>query len=143
MSGNKSIENGDEVSLNFDLLVDGELISSSQEDGVLTFTVGQGQIIPGLEASLLGLKLGDEFDVIIPPEEGYGEYLEEAFEAIDKSAFGDEIEVGEDYYFEDEDGEVIVVTIAKVEGDEVIVDYNHPLAGKTLHFKGSIAEIQR
>jgi len=141
MSENKTVENGNTVGLNFDLMVDGELVSSSQEDGPLTFTIGEGQVVPGLEAALLGLKLGDSFDVVIPPEEGYGSYDENAFESIGKDSFADEIEVGEDYYFEDENGDMIVVTIAEINKDEVVVDYNHPLTGKTLNFKGTVAEI--
>lgn len=141
MSGNKTVENGAKVGLNLDLLVDGELVSSSQQDGLLSFVIGEGQVVPGLEAGIIGLKTGDTFDIVLKPEEGYGDYNEEAFEVLDKTAFEDELEVGEDYYFEDEDGELVVVTVTEINGEEIVVDYNHPLAGKTLHFKGTVDQI--
>ncbi len=141
---NKTITSGSRVTLEMDLyLEDGELVASTKEDGALTATVGNNEIIPGLEEGLMGKASGDTFDIEVEPEQGYGEYDEDAFDTIPLEMFEDaDIEVGEDFFFEDEDGEPVVVRIEEIDGDEVVVDFNHPLAGETLRYKGTIVKVE-
>lgn len=143
MSTARTIEWGNTITLDMELrLEDGELVSSTKEDGPLTFAIGKGEIVPGLEEKLIGLKVGDTFTVTLEPLDGYGEYDDDAFELVEREMFAEDIEVGEDYYFEDEDGNLTVVTVAEIREDGVVVDYNHPLAGEILTFSGTVVGIE-
>jgi FKBP-type peptidyl-prolyl cis-trans isomerase 2 len=138
----KVIEWGSTITVEMELkLDDGELVSSTKEDGLLSFTVGKGEVVPGLEEKLIGMKVGEAFSITLEPEEGYGDYDEDDFELVDRSVFAEEIEVGEDYYFEDEEGNLMIVTVAEIRDDGVVVDYNHPLAGEILYFNGKVVSI--
>ncbi len=139
----KKLEPGKRVTLDITLkLANGELISSSKEEGPLTFTVGDESVVPGLEAGLLGLCEGESFDIQVAPEEAYGVFDEDAYELVPSDAFADEIEEGEDYVFEDEDGEPIIVTVAEISEEGVLLDFNHPLAGEALNFTGVITKVE-
>ncbi|RJO64778.1 MAG: peptidylprolyl isomerase [Myxococcales bacterium] len=136
------IQEGSTVTIELDVHTsDGELISSSAEDGPLTFVMGQKQVVPGLERSLSGLKPGDPFNVTLEPNDAYGDYNEDGIEVMPRDAFGEEIVEGEDYFFEDESGGTVIVTVVELVDEGVVVDFNHPLAGETLRFKGKILEI--
>ena len=115
-------------------LPDGEVLDESGSQP-FSFIFGQGQIIPGLERGIEGMSVGEERDVVLPPEEAYGEYDEEAIQEVPKSVFGDmEISVGMSFNARTPDGRTLPVTIKEIKEDSVIVDFNHPLAGQTLHF---------
>lgn len=132
------------VSLNF-TVKDGEeqIIDSSEGGAPLVYLHGQKNIIPGLEAALEGKAIGDEFDVTIEPEEGYGEYNEEILQVMPKEAFQgvETIEPGMVFTAQTQNGPV-QLAVTKIEGEEVTVDPNHPLAGKTLNFTGSVIEVR-
>lgn len=137
-----SIENGSSVKLELDLYIGSEMISTTADEGPVEFTMGEGQMVPGLEAALLGLQKGEGFDIVVKPEEAYGDYDEDAYEVLDTDVFEDaEIVEGEDYFFEDENGDMVIISISEITEDGVIADFNHPLAGETLRFKGQVLTV--
>ncbi|AEP31115.1 FKBP-type peptidyl-prolyl cis-trans isomerase [Brumicola nitratireducens] len=132
------------VSLNFTVKDSEEQIIDSSEGGApLVYLHGQKNIIPGLEAALEGKAIGDEFDVTIEPAEGYGDYNEEILQVMPKEAFQgvETIEPGMVFTAQTQKGPV-QLAVTKIEGEEVTVDPNHPLAGKTLNFTGSVIEVR-
>src|SRR5690606_11893877 len=124
---------------------EGDVLDSSETDGALVYLHGAGEIIPGLEDAIAGKSVGEQFQVIVPPDRGYGEYDEALIQEIDRSNFGemqDEIEVGMEFEAEDEDGVPYVVAIVEIGDETVTVDGNHELAGMTLHFDVTVADIR-
>ena len=126
------------VQLDYTLtLSNGEIYDSSDETGHVEYIQGQGLIISGLEEALYGMAVGDEKDVVVPPDVGYGEYDPEAVQTLPRDVFPAEMELEPgmpiDLYDEDADEE-IEAFIAEVDDDGVVVDFNHPLAGETLNF---------
>lgn len=132
------------VTLHYKLhLGDGVTIDQSDPNDPLVYLHGNGDIVPGLEAALVGLSKGARKDVVVGPDEGYGERDPDGVEVLPMSEFEDQpVEAGDEFWAEDEDGDEISVTIVKVEGDQVTVDYNHPLAGKTLHFSVDVLDVR-
>ena len=133
------------VTMHYELKDDqGELLDSSKGQDPLVYLQGAGNIIVGLEEELLGKAVGDQIQAVIPPEKGYGMPVEALVQTVPKAAFGDEIdkvEVGMRFQAETEQGPVPVV-VTGIDGENVTVDGNHPLAGKELHFSVSIAEVR-
>lgn len=125
-------------------LEDGSLVSSSEERGPLRFVFGRGEILPGLERRLEGMEPGQEQAFLIPPEEGFGEASPEAIRTLPLQAFppGLELRPGLILYFRDETGESHPFTVLGVEGERVTVDFNHPLAGKTLRITVAVREVR-
>ena len=118
-------------------LANGEVYDSSDETGPLEYIQGQGHIISGLEEALTGMAVGEEKDVVVTPDVGYGEYDPEAVQSLPLDVFPPDMELEPgmaiDLYDEDADEEVEAY-VAEVEEDSVLVDFNHPLAGETLNF---------
>ncbi|MEH6710799.1 MAG: peptidylprolyl isomerase [Paraglaciecola polaris] len=132
------------VSLNYTVKdAEGELIDSSENAAPLVYLHGQKNIIPGLENALMGKAPGDEFKVTVGPEDGYGEYNEEILQVVPREAFKgvESIEKGMVFSAEGQNGPV-QLRVAGIEGDDITVDPNHPLAGKTLTFSGSVIEVR-
>ena len=122
----------------------GEVIDSSAGAEPLVYLHGAGNIIAGLEKALLGKAVGDELDVSIEPEEAYGEYSAELISTIGREMFEgvDELQVGMQFHASAPDGGMQIVTIRDIDGDEVTIDGNHPLAGQQLNFKVKIATVR-
>jgi FKBP-type peptidyl-prolyl cis-trans isomerase SlyD len=125
------------VTLDYILTVDGEIIDESGEAGAIEFLQGHGQVIPGLERALYGMTVGDHKEVLIAPVDGYGEYDEEAYAEIPLSEFPPEIplEEGVELQLKDQDGDVFDAYIDEVRENTVLLNFNHPLAGKELYFE--------
>ena len=133
------------VSIDYTLTNDaGEVIDSSAGGAPLAYLHGAGNIIPGLEKALEGKQAGDELNVSIEPEDAYGEYLAELVSTLNRSLFEgvDELEVGMQFHASGPDGGMQIVTIRDIEGDDVIVDGNHPLAGQRLNFKVKVVAVR-
>jgi len=112
-----------------------EQLDTNVGQPALEFISGQGQIIPGLEKELLNLKVGDNSEVTVKPEDAYGEYHEEAVQSTPKEQFSDiELTEGMTLYGTGENGETIQVIVKEIGENDVIIDYNHPMAGITLVF---------
>ncbi len=122
---------------------DGNIIDQSQAGQPMAYLHGSQNIIPGLENALTGKKAGDEVSVRVSPEEGYGERLEAMTQTVPIDLFEDRDSVREGMQFHAQtDAGVQVVTVTKVEGDQVTVDGNHPLAGMYLNFDVRIADVR-
>lgn len=121
----------------------GEVIDSSEGREPLPYLHGKGNIVPGLEKALEGKQAGDKLNVVVSPEEGYGPHVESLVQVVPKSAFQGvpNVEPGMQFQAESNMGPVSVV-ITAVEGDNVTVDGNHPLAGETLHFAVEITQVR-
>ena len=133
------------VTMNYEVADDqGQLIDRSEEGGPLAYIHGNGQLIPGLETALEGRGKGDKVAVDVPPEQGYGERDEEGVQIVARNQFDDsvEIEVGMQFEAEDDDEGHQIVTVAAVDGENITLDTNHPLAGKNLRFEVEILDVR-
>jgi FKBP-type peptidyl-prolyl cis-trans isomerase SlyD len=122
---------------------EGDVLDSSEGHEPLAYIHGGGNIIPGLEAALLGKSAGDTLKVSIPPEEAYGLRNDDLVQAVPKSAFHgvDEILPGMQFHTDTTDGGQLV-TVVDVQGDMVILDGNHPMSGQTLNFDVQVTEVR-
>ncbi|MEO1885294.1 MAG: FKBP-type peptidyl-prolyl cis-trans isomerase, partial [Methylococcales bacterium] len=105
----------------------GTILDQSTEDNPLIYLHGQGNIVIGLENALTGKTIGDTLDVTVTPDEGYGNREDYMVETVNHSMFEglDEISIGKQFHAEGNTGPV-VVTVTKIEGDEITIDGNHP-----------------
>ena len=132
------------VTLNYTLTNDqGEILDESQ-DGSFLYMHGAGGIIPGLESLLEGKSASDTFTAHIEPADGYGERDDSMVQVVPRDMFDKEhpIEEGIQFHAESPEGDMLTVTVTKVEGDEITVDGNHPLAGIPLNFDIKITDIR-
>lgn len=118
-------------------LDDGEVFDSSLEGAPLTFTVAAGQMIPGFEAAVLGMALGEKTSIRIPPEEAYGQRFDELVLEIPRESIPLETVVGQQL-FSATGGSIIVTAIGTA---TATIDGNHPLAGKALTFEIEMVKI--
>lgn len=133
------------VSLAYTLTVDGEVLDSAGADDPLEYLQGHSQIIPGLERALTGLSVGDELEVVVEPDDAYGDYDEEEVDSIPRDAFPPDFDpaVGDDLQLRDtETGATFNATVVELLDNAVKVDFNHPLAGKSLTFQVQIAGLR-
>jgi FKBP-type peptidyl-prolyl cis-trans isomerase SlyD len=138
------IEDGIVVSLDYKLKVGDEIVDSSEETGAIQFLQGSGEIIPGLERELYGMMAGDSKQITVASEDAYGEIDPDEIQEISIFEFPREIplEPGLELEMEDEDGHVEIARVVDVGEFEVTLDFNHPLAGKELHFEVEIAGLR-
>ena len=139
-----SVQDGVVVSMEYSLHVDGELLDTSDGQGPLQFLVGYGNVISGLEQEMMGMKIGDSKAVVVQPEDGYGEFDEEAFITVPRDQFPKDIpvEVDTELTVRDDEGHARYARVDSVEGDNVRLDFNHPLAGAELHFHVKIVALR-
>lgn len=129
------IENGNVVDVHYTgKLTDGSVFDSSEGREPLRFQVGSGQIIPGFESAIIGKNVGDKVTVTIEPSDAYGEAREDLFVKIPNDKLPGKVEVGQILEASSEDGRSSQVLVHEVNEDHVIIDGNHPLAGKELVF---------
>ena len=139
------IDNQTVASIHYTLtLPTGELVDTTEGDEPLRFLVGAKQIIPGLEDALMGKEKGEELDVVVEPENGYGEVDETLVQQLPRDMFTgiDNIEVGMEFQTQGQDGQAHYVIVVDVTDDEITVDGNPEFAGKTLHFKVKIDDVR-
>ncbi|MBN8226805.1 peptidylprolyl isomerase [Corallococcus macrosporus] len=138
------IANGKVVALEYRLhLGDGQVIDQSAPGQPLAYLHGHGQIVPGLEGALGGLGVGESKQVVVAPDQGYGNHNPEGVRTVPRSMLppGFAPQVGQTLMAQTEDGN-IPLRIQTVNPDSVVVDLNHPLAGKTLHFDVTVREVR-
>lgn len=123
-------------------LDDGSIFDSSENSGPLEFVFGRGVLIPGLEEEIKGLKIGDRKLVVVPVDKAYGPRQEDATQevAIDQLPKETELKIGVQLSARDPSG-VISASIVEVKAHSVIVDFNHPLAGKQLTYDIEVVDI--
>jgi len=139
------IEANTRVTLNFSLSLEtGEEVDTNFGQDPVTFVMGDGSLLPGFERRLLGMRSGDEAEFKIPPEEGFGAPQEDNIQRMPRSDFdGDApLEPGMLFSFADAAGDEVPGMVAAVDDDVVTVDFNHPLSGRTIHFKVRIARVE-
>jgi FKBP-type peptidyl-prolyl cis-trans isomerase 2 len=138
------VSEGKQVKVHYTLKVDGEVVDSSKEREPLEVKIGSQQVIPGFEKALMGMKAGEKKSFQVTPEEGYGHEDPRAVQEIprDKLPPDREPEVGMKLFTRGPQGEIITGKIVEVREDVVVMDFNHPLAGKTLDFDVEVVEIK-
>lgn len=144
MSEILKVADGQVVSMEYLLKVDGETIDSSEDHGPIEFVQGVGNIVPGLERELYGMAIGESKDVVVSAKDGYGEIDSEASMEVARDQFPEDIpmEVGTQLELEDESGHPMHARIEQVGETSVRLDFNHPLAGKELFFTVKIAGLR-
>ncbi len=125
-------------------LQDGQVFDSSLERDPIEFTIGGGQIIPGLEKGLIDMKVNDRKTIEIPQAEAYGDVQKELFQEVPKEQLPQEItpEVGMGLVAKNPDGSERQLRVAEVKDDSIVIDANHPLAGKELILDVEVVEIK-
>lgn len=135
---------GTQVTLHFAIkMADGTLVDSTFDGSPATFSVGDGNLLPGFEQVLMGLCAGDEKEFPISPEQGFGQRNPNNIQEIPKNSFADDIELEEGLMvsFADAQQAELPGVVAEVNGDVVKVDFNHPLAGRDLIFEVRIIAV--
>lgn len=124
-------------------LDDGTVFDSSREKTPLEFTLGNGEIIPGVENAVRGMNEGEEKQIKIPPEEGYGPRNDEAVMKISKDQLPQDVDpqVGMILQGGTQDGGTVRLRVIDVKEDSLTVDANHPLAGENLNFDLELVEV--
>ena len=122
----------------------GEVIDSSEGAEPLAYLHGAGNIIPGLENALVGKTAGATLQVAVAPEDGYGEIHPQLIETVPREAFEgiDTIEPGMAFEAQGSDGQARRIVVKEVNGDEIIIDGNHPLAGVDLNFDVEVVSVR-
>jgi FKBP-type peptidyl-prolyl cis-trans isomerase SlyD len=135
---------GKKVSIEYTLTLENkEVVDTNVGKQPLTFVQGSGQIIPGLDKSLVGMKVGESKRVTVKPEEGYGPVRKDAIIEVDKSKLPpDARKAGAQVQAQSQAGQVHVGKVTKIKDNTATIDFNHPLAGKTLFFDVKILDIQ-
>jgi FKBP-type peptidyl-prolyl cis-trans isomerase SlyD len=140
------------VSLTYDLTVDEgdnkELMERATRENPLTFMFGMGMMLEAFERNVEGLTVGDKFSFQLTPEEAYGEYVEKNVVELPKKVFEvdgkfdeERIAEGETLPMMDNQGNRLMGSVLEIQEDVVVMDFNHPLAGETLHFDGEIIDV--
>ena len=123
-----------------------DVLDSSKDGEPLAYIHGMGNLIPGLENALEGKSADDELSVSLQPDQAYGEHDEELVQIVPLEHFDgvDSLQVGMQFHASsgDDDEDEMLVTVVDIEGDQVTVDGNHPLAGQTLNFEVKVVEVR-
>ncbi len=148
------ISEGMFVSLTYDLNVgegeERELMEKATAEQPLTFMYGMGMMLEAFEKHINGLKAGDKFSFTLSPEEAYGEFVEENVVELPKNIFEIEgkfdcerIAEGQTVPMMDSSGNRLMGSVTEVKDEVVVMDFNHPLAGETLHFEGNVLDVHQ
>lgn len=140
------------VSLTYDLTVDEdgqkELMERATKENPLTFMYGMGMMLEAFEKNIDGLKVGDKFSFTLTPEEAYGEYIESNVIELPKNIFeidgkfdDERIKEGETLPMMDSNGNRLMGSVLEIKPEVVVMNFNHPLAGETLHFEGEVIDV--
>jgi len=138
------VETGKQVSIQYTVSIEPEgVVDSNVDSDPLTYIQDAQQIVPALEKALEGVQIGETTDISIIPRDGYGERSEKAFQEVDKSLVPEEAQkVGTVLQGRDNSGGVVNVRVAEAKDQTVVLDFNHPLAGKTLQFSVKVLDVQ-
>ena len=143
--GGTQAKTGDTVKVHYTgTLEDGSVFDTSLDREPLEFTLGQGQLIPGFEQAVIGMRIGESKTVNIPVDLAYGPYNDELISVIDRDKLpeGMNPEVGQQLLAQQPDGQTGIVTVIDISETSVTIDANHPLAGKDLTFEIELIEIE-
>ena len=136
------------VALSYALTVDGKIADQSTDEQPLEFIFGMGMLLPDFEKNIEGKTNGDEFKFTLTPENGYGELNAEAVVELPKEIFMVEGQIAEEVLtvgnvlpMGDNQGNKMMGTVKEVKDDVIVMDFNHPMAGKTLNFEGKVLSV--
>ena len=139
-----AVKAGDTVRIHYTgTLQDGSRFDSSEGRDPLEFTVGEGQIIPGLDKAIPGMEKGEEKTVEVPCAEAYGPVNPDARQSIPREGIPDDIplDIGSRLQMQTPEGQAVPVTVVAADDETVTLDANHPLAGQDLTFAIQLVEI--
>lgn len=142
----ETISDGVVVTMDYTLrLEDGTVIESSQGQEPLEYLHGQGQIIPGLESGVAGMRVGESRQVVVPAAQAYGERADDQIHTLARAQFppDEPLVAGMMFYGQDSMGNSFPVTVLEVNPDTVVVDLNHPLAGEDLYFDITVRALRQ
>ena len=138
-----AIEANQIVSLEYEVRDGDKVVDSNIGGAPLVFMFGKGQIIPGLENGIAHMSIGEKGDVLVKAADAYGEYNQEAQQEVPKDQFaGIDLEIGMSLYGQGEDGGTVQVIVKEIRDENVLIDFNHPLAGKDLMFSVTINNVR-
>jgi FKBP-type peptidyl-prolyl cis-trans isomerase SlyD len=140
-----AIEQNKVVTMNFTLKDDeGNLLDSTEKGGPFSYISGTNMVLPKLEEALSGMLIGSKKNLKLEAKDGYGNYNDDAIQVVGKENFPEDIvlEVGMEYMANSPDGVKMPFTINNVDGEEITIDFNHPLAGKNLNFDIELLNIR-
>ncbi|MBY4678232.1 FKBP-type peptidyl-prolyl cis-trans isomerase [Marinobacterium arenosum] len=139
-----SIGPNTKVTLNFAIkLEDGQLVDSNFDSQPATFTVGDGSLLEGFEQALFGLQVGSHETLQIEPEQGFGMHNPSNIQRLPRTQFEDmALEEGLVISFQDPTGGELPGVVSRIDEQHVAVDFNHPLAGKSLQFEVKIVSVE-
>ncbi len=138
-----AIEANQIVSIQYEVRDGQEIVDSNIGGTPLVFMFGKGQIIPGLENGIVNMATGENAEVLVKSADAYGDYNEEAQQEVPKEQFaGIDLNVGMTLYGQGEDGGTVQVIVKELKEEHVIIDFNHPLAGKDLMFSVTLNAVR-
>jgi FKBP-type peptidyl-prolyl cis-trans isomerase 2 len=138
----ETVSNGRVISLEYTVkLEDGQPVDTNVGQDPLTYTHGANQIIRGVEAAVEGMEVGQTKQVVVSPTDAYGDRDPNAVHEVPKAKVPQEAKVGTMLHGKDAGGREIRPTVSAIKDDTVVLDFNHPLAGKTLHFDLKVVNI--
>jgi len=138
-----AIEANQIVSIEYEVKDGDKVVDSNVGGDALVFMFGKGQIIPGLENGIVNMGIGDKSEILVKPEDAYGEYNAEATQEVPADQFaGIDLDLGMTLYGQGEDGGTVQVVVKEIKGETIVIDFNHPLAGKELMFSVAINNIR-
>jgi FKBP-type peptidyl-prolyl cis-trans isomerase SlyD len=140
-----TVTSGTQVAIEYTLkLEDQAVLETNVGSTPFTYVQGAHRIVPGLEKALEGMKIGESKQVAVPPEDGYGTVSKEAFLEVAKDQIPPDAQtVGAQLQGQNASGQPVRARVAEVKDNTVVVDFNHPLAGKTLYFDIKVLNIQQ
>ncbi|MDB4349509.1 peptidylprolyl isomerase [Omnitrophica bacterium] len=138
-----AIQKGSKVSFDYTLVINGQVFDSSEGKEPFSYTHGEGNIIRGLSRQLEGMSVGEEKQIMVKPQDAYGEIDPTAFKEISKSQLPKDVSLQVNMILEmrTQDDTMIPVRISEIKKEGIVIDLNHPLAGKTLLFQVKIVSI--
>lgn len=139
-----AVENGKKVAFHFTLTVDEKVIQTSEGKEPMAYTHGSGQIIPGLAAEIEGMNEGEEKSIMVSAQNAYGEANPEAFKELPKSSLPEGLTPENEMMLQisTPEGQTIPARISEVKEESIVIDMNHPLAGKDLQFDIKVVSIE-
>jgi len=136
-------------SVTYVLTVENEVVDQADESNPLVYLAGVGMMIAGFERELEGKMTGDSFEFSLQADEAYGPRVDDAIVPIPKDVFiidgefdGEMVQVGNTLPMQDQEGNPLQGAVVEITDDTVVMDFNHPLAGKNLHFTGTVVDVR-
>jgi FKBP-type peptidyl-prolyl cis-trans isomerase 2 len=145
----EKVEQGDFVSVAYEGLIDNnEVFDSTAKDGPLEFQIGSNNLMPGFEKAVLGMAVDEEKSITLQPDEAFGPIRQELVQTVNRDSFGGDLSPQPGMVLGmtiERDGKEhkVPALVKEINGDEIVIDYNHPLAGKSLTFNITLMTITK